>query len=372
MSQRVLVTGGAGFIGSHIVDQLLEKGYQVRVYDNLEEQVHRDGAPRHLSPDAELVVADVRDRGELQQALVGVDSVIHLAAQVGVGQSMYQVERYVDTNTQGTAVLLQVLSEGQTNVERVVVASSMSIYGEGAYRCSEHGTVSPGPRSDQALAAKDWEAHCPLCGARVDPIPTPETKPLLPTSVYAVSKMDQELLTLTVCGAYGIGAVALRIFNTYGPRQSLSNPYTGVGAIFSSRLLNDRPPLVFEDGRQLRDFVHVRDVARAFVLALERRDVTGVTCNVGTGTPLTISEIATMLAGALGKDIDPEITQSSRSGDIRHCWADPHSAQQLLGFSAHTPFARGVGDLVRWVQDQLADDRFEEARAELAAHGLTR
>ena len=371
MSSRILVTGGAGFIGSHVVNHLLASGYDVRVYDSLVPQVHGAEGAGNLPPDAELIVGDVRHRSALKYALQGVDAVIHLAAEVGVGQSMYEIDRYVDTNTRGTAVLLQLLAEGGTDVGRLVVASSMSIYGEGAYRCDEHGTVSPRPRSEAALLARQWEARCPVCGTEVMPVPTAETKPLIPTSVYAVSKMDQEMLSLTVGGTYGIGAVALRIFNTYGPRQSLSNPYTGIGAIFSARLLNDRPPLVFEDGQQLRDFVHVRDVARAFVIALEKTEVTGVACNVGTGSPLSVTDIARYLAVALGKNVPPEITGNFRAGDIRHCWADASAARWDLGFSAQVSFADGVHDLVGWLADKTADDRVDQARAELLAHGLT-
>jgi dTDP-L-rhamnose 4-epimerase len=372
MTSRILVTGGAGFIGSHIVDQLLAGGYDVRVYDSLIPQVHGTGGARYVPGDAELVVGDVRDRSSLQRALRGVDAVIHLAAEVGVGQSMYEIDRYVNANTLGTAVLLQLLSEGATEVSRLIVASSMSIYGEGAYRCGEHGTVSPRPRAEAALAAKRWEVQCPVCGAEVVPVPTPETKPLIPTSVYAVSKMDQEMLSLTVGDAYRIGVMALRIFNTYGPRQALSNPYTGIGAIFSSRLLNDRPPRLFEDGQQLRDFVHVTDVARAFVTALEKAEVAGLACNVGSGSPVTVAEIARYLARALGKDIEPEITGNFRAGDIRHCWADVALAERELGFSAQMPFSEGVTDLVRWLTEKTAEDRSEQAQAELVAHGLTR
>jgi dTDP-L-rhamnose 4-epimerase len=284
---------------------------------------------------------------------------------------MYEIDRYVDVNTRGTGVLLQLLAEGNTSVGRMVVASSMSIYGEGAYQCLEHGSVSPLPRAESTLAAKDWEARCPFCSTPVAPLPTPETKPLIPTSVYAVSKMDQEMLSLTVCGAYDIGAVALRLFNTYGPRQSLSNPYTGVGAIFSSRILNDRSPLIFEDGGQMRDFVHVTDVANAFVVALERTDVSGMALNIGTGTPLTVTDIARHLARAMGKDIEPDVSGTYRTGDIRHCWADPTLAHKALGFSAGLAFEDGVGDLVRWVAGEIGDDRFDQAQAELVARGLT-
>lgn len=370
MNSRVLVTGGAGFIGSHVVRRLLDRGYEVRVYDRLVEQVHGSAGPRHVSSGAELIRADVRDEESLRAALRGVDSVIHLAAQVGVGQSMYEIDSYVDANSRGTAVLLQLLVEASSRIGRLVVASSMSIYGEGAYRCAEHGEVKPAPRCAPTRLNGSWEARCPLCGTAAIAVPTPESAQLSPTSVYAVSKMDQEMLCLTVGDAYGIGTVALRLFNTYGPHQSLSNPYTGVGAIFASRLMNGRAPVVFEDGGQLRDFVHVDDVARAFVLALEGA-VSGVALNVGTGTPVSVLDVARQLGRALDREIEPEVTGDFRAGDIRHCWADACRARTALGFTAEIPFSEGVADLARWAAEEMPDDRIDQARAELAAHGLT-
>jgi dTDP-L-rhamnose 4-epimerase len=367
---RVLVTGGAGFIGSHVVELLLQQGQSVRVLDSLVEQVHQGCGPRYVPADAEFIRGDVRDRDALVKALQGVDRVIHLAAEVGVGQSMYEVSRYVDANTGGTGVLLDVIANKEADIRRLVVASSMSIYGEGAYRCSLHGATAPGLRGESQLKTRQWDPLCPGCGSALTPVPTPEGKQLLPTSVYAISKMDQELLCLSVGAAYGVGVVALRYFNAYGPRQALSNPYTGVAAIFSGRLLNGRAPLAFEDGQQLRDFVHVRDVARATVLALEAEKATGQAVNVGVGSPLTIVQVAQLLAKKLDLDIEPEVTGKFRVGDIRHCWADPARAAEVLGFSAEIPLEAGIAELVDWVCSQEAEDRVDKAYAELGKRGL--
>ena len=296
--------------------------------------------------------------------------VVHLAAEVGVGQSMYEVSRYVQANTGGTGVLLDIIANDHTDVSRIVVASSMSIYGEGAYMCDTHGQVAPRLRSEFQLKTRQWEPLCPICGTILGPVPTGEDKALLPTSVYAISKMDQELLCLAVGAAYSIDVVALRYFNTYGPRQALSNPYTGVAAIFSGRLLNGRPPLAFEDGQQLRDLIHVRDVARATVLGLTSEDAVGKAINVGVGDPLTIIQIAQLLGKELGADIDPEITGKFRAGDIRHCWADPVRAEKLLGFRAEIPLEDGVAELIEWVSMQSPDDGVDKAYAELGERGL--
>jgi dTDP-L-rhamnose 4-epimerase len=369
-NNTVLVTGGAGFIGSHVVELLLRNGMSVRVLDSLVEQVHQGAGPRYVPSDAEFVHGDVRDRETLAKALQNVDRVIHLAAEVGVGQSMYEVSRYVDGNSGGTAALLDVIVNAKMDVGRIVVASSMSIYGEGAYSCSGHGLVAPRLRTESQLKARLWEPQCPTCNLPLKPVPTAEDKALLPSSVYAISKMEQELLCLNVGAAYGIGTVALRYFNAYGPRQALSNPYTGVAAIFSGRLLNGRAPLAFEDGQQLRDFVHVRDVARATLLALESEEATGQAINVGVGSPLTITQVAELLAKQLGVNVQPEITGKFRVGDIRHCWADPTRAEKLLGFSAEIPLETGVAELIDWVSTQEADDRVDSAYAELGQRGL--
>lgn len=372
MTSTVLVTGGAGFIGSYVAELLLEKGYQVRVFDKLVDQVHRGAGPRNVPAGAEFVRGDMGDRAAVKAALLGVDSVVHLAAEVGVGQSMYEISRYVDANTGGTATLLDILANDSHQVAKIVVASSMSIYGEGLYACPEHGELAPDLRGEAQLARHRWELRCPTCGLELTGVATPESKPWHPTSVYAISKMDQELLCLSYGAAYDTDVVALRYFNAYGPRQALSNPYTGVAAIFSGRLLNRRAPLVFEDGLQKRDLIHVRDVARATVLALESQQVAGQSINVGVGEPMTVVGVARTLALALDVDIEPEVTGQSRSGDIRHCWADPTKAVELLGFRPEISFADGMAELVHWLASQTAEDRVDDMRLELEKRGLAR
>jgi dTDP-L-rhamnose 4-epimerase len=372
MAETVLVTGGAGFIGSHVVELLLEEGREVVVYDALVDQVHRGAGPVHVPSGARFVRGDMTDRDSLARVVRDADSVVHLAAEVGVGQSMYEISRYVDANTSGTASLLDIVVNEQLDVGRIVVASSMSVYGEGAYRCAEHGIVFPGLRTAEQLAEHEWDPRCPHCDRLLTSAPTAEDKPLRPTSVYAISKMDQELLCLSIGSAYDIDAVALRFFNTYGPRQALSNPYTGVAAIFSSRLLNGRRPLAFEDGQQLRDFIHVRDVARAVVASLDSKAAAGNAINVGVGDPLTVTEVASALATSLGVDLEPEVSQTARAGDIRHCYADTSVAAELLGFVPEISFADGVDELIAWVSDQAADDMVDRARQELTSRGLAR
>ena len=371
MKGRVLITGGAGFIGSHLADELLEHGYQVRSLDNLAEQVHGPEAdrPGYLSPEVELVRGDVRDPRAVARALAGVDAVYHLAAAVGVGQSMYEIAAYTGINNLGTAVLLEALA--QYPVERLVVASSMSIYGEGLYRAAG-GRVVPGrERSREQLVAHDWELRGED-GEALTPVPTDESKPPALTSVYALSKYDQERLCLMVGRAYGIPTVALRFFNVYGTRQALSNPYTGVLAIFASRFLNGKPPLIFEDGWQQRDFVHVKDVARACLLALTAPGADGGVFNVGSGRAYTVRGIALSLASVLGCErIKPEITGNYRVGDIRHCFADIALARRELGYEPRLSLEQGLTELAGWLAGQVAYDRVAEARAELAARGLT-
>ena len=371
MTDKVLVTGGAGF-WVYVVELLLDEGHEVIVYDALVEQVHRGAGPVYVPKGVEFIHADMRDRATLSRVLPRVDSVVHLAAEVGVGQSMYEIERYVNANTSATASLLDIIVNDRLELDRIVVASSMSVYGEGAYACPVHGEVTPGLRSAGQLARQQWDSTCRHCAEPLAPIPTAESKPLMPTSVYAISKMDQELLCLSVGGAYDIAAVGLRFFNTYGPRQALSNPYTGVAAIFSSRLLNGRAPLAFEDGQQLRDFIHVTDVARAVRSALTAERAPGHAINIGVGDPVTVTGIAKALADALDVDTAPEISGTARAGDIRHCYADMTKATELLGFSPKVPFSDGVRELIAWVSAQTADDMVDRAREELASRGLVR
>jgi dTDP-L-rhamnose 4-epimerase len=371
---KVLITGGAGFIGSHLADRLLADGHEVRALDNLDRQVHPDGEPPdYLDAGVELQVGDVRDRDAVRRALDGVDSVVHLAAAVGVGQSMYEIERYTSINAIGAAVVLEEALERRDSIRKLLVASSMSIYGEGQYgnpRTGESG-LAPWLRPEQQLAAREWDVLAED-GTPLEPEPTAETKPLRPTSIYAINKRDHEEMFLAVGAAYGIPAVALRFFNVYGERQALSNPYTGVAAIFSSRLLNDRPPLVFEDGRQTRDFIDVRDIARCCAVALTQSGADGRTLNVGTGRPTSIVEVADAIARGLGKEIEPELVGKYRAGDIRHCYADTRLATELLGFRAEIPFEAGMQDLLAWLEGREAEDSVDAAREALVARGLAR
>jgi dTDP-L-rhamnose 4-epimerase len=374
MGTDVLVTGGAGFVGSHLVEVLLHRGHRVRVLDALVPQVHGPDRrrPRYLPDDAEFIHGDVRDRQVWRRALKGIRVVFHDAAEVGVGQSMYQPVRYVEANTLGTAILLEELISGGYAVEKLIVASSMSIYGEGQYRCRQCGVVSPEIRPTQQLADRQWEVRCPSCREPVAPEPTPESKPLLPTSVYAVTKRDQEELCLMIGRAYRLPTVALRYFNIYGPRQSLSNPYTGVAAIFSSRLRNGKPPKIFEDGQQKRDFIHVSDIVEASLLAMERREADYDVFNVGTGCATSVLEVAQALREALGVAIQPEIVQQYRAGDIRHCYADIAKIRARLGFEPKRSLRDGVRDLVAWAREAEAVDRVDQAMEELAVRGLAR
>jgi dTDP-L-rhamnose 4-epimerase len=371
---KVLVTGGAGFIGSHLADRLLAEGHEVRALDNLDPQVHGGGQrPDYLDPAVELQVGDVRDHAAVARALEGVDAVYHFAAAVGVGQSMYEIERYTSVNAIGAAVVLEEVVERRTAIGKLAVASSMSIYGEGQYRNPRTGEsgIAPGLRPESQLAEKQWE----LLGEDREPLepePTAETKPLRPTSVYAVNKRDHEELFLSVGAAYGIPAVALRFFNVYGERQALSNPYTGVAAIFSSCLLNDREPVVFEDGRQTRDFIDVHDLVRGCALALTTDGADGRTLNLGTGHATSIVEVAHTIAAGLGKEIEPKLVEQYRAGDIRHCFADTRLAEELLGFRAEIALADGMRDLLVWLEGQEAVDSVDSALEALVARGLTR
>ena len=371
---HILVTGGAGFIGSHLVDALIERGHQVRVLDSLVEQVHGPDAerPAQLHPAAEFLRGDVREVEVMRRALQGIEVIYHEAAEVGVGQSMYEVTRYVGGNTYATSVLLEILANEKHTIKRLIVASSMSIYGEGAYLCRAHGRVHPFLRPEEQLARKDWEMKCPECGQPVEIMGTPEDKPLFPTSIYAISKMDQELMCLSIGRAYNIPTVALRYFNVYGPRQALSNPYTGVAAIFSGRLLNGNRPVIFEDGQQSRDFTHVSDIVQANLLALEGDEAVDEVFNVGTGRALSVCDVAMALINELKVSIQPEIVGGFRAGDIRHCVADIGKARRLLGYTPRVKFEDGLTELVTWVKSQHAHDRVEQARRELAQRGLIR
>jgi dTDP-L-rhamnose 4-epimerase len=367
---HILITGGAGFIGSHLADDLIRRGHRVRALDVLVPQVHGEDAarPAHLHPEVELQRGDIRDAAAVRRALAGIDVVYHLAAAVGVGQSMYEIEHYTSTNNLGAAVLLQEIV--RKPVQRLVVASSMSLYGEGLYADSTGALVEGGERPLDQLRAGDWELR-DGAGRPLAPLPTPETKAPSLSSVYALSKYDQERLCLMIGRAYGIPAVALRFFNVFGTRQALSNPYTGVLAIFASRLLNNRAPLIFEDGMQRRDFVSVYDVVQACRLALDVPDAAGRAFNIGSGRSYTVREVAGMMAAALNRAIEPEICGKYRVGDIRHCFADITLARAVLGYQPQVMLEDGLVELAAWLCGQTAQDRVADASRELAARGLT-
>jgi dTDP-L-rhamnose 4-epimerase len=368
--QNILITGGAGFIGSHLADALLRSGYGVRVLDSLTPQVHGDvSRPAYLSHDIDLHVGDIRDPAAVRSALKDIDAVFHFAASVGVGQSMYCIKDYTATNNLGTAVLMQELADRP--VQALVVASSMSVYGEGLYATPDGRLHESGGRSFEQLKNRQWDLESED-GDPLTPVPTPETKTPQLESVYALSKFDQERMCLLVGRAYGIRTVALRFFNVYGTRQALSNPYTGVLAIFASRLLNRKPPMIFEDGEQRRDFVSVHDVVQACRKALDAPQADGRVFNIGSGKSVSVLDVARIIGEALGvSDVTPEVTEKGRVGDIRHCFADITRARRVLGYEPQVRMEDGVVEVAEWVAGEAAIDGVQRAGAELAARGLT-
>src|SRR5579871_1198544 len=374
MSRTALITGGAGFIGSFVADRMAAAGWAVRILDALDPQVHPQGPPPYLPPDADFVHGDVRDRSTVGRALDGVDVVVHAAAAVGVAQSLYRVEHYVDVNVRGTATLLDCLAARKPRLEKLVVFTSMTQYGEGVYRRPSDGALRRiAIRSRADIERHGWEPVCPETGERLVPAPTPEDAALQAVNVYALTKRYQEELALALGAVYGIPVVCLRCFNVYGPRQSLSNPYTGVLAIFLARLLAGAPPVVYEDGQQTRDFVSVHDVAEAVMASLATSAADGRVLNVGSGTRRSIAEIAVTLARLVGReDIAPRVGGEFRLGDVRHCTADVGRARALLGFTACTPWEDGLREVLAWCRTAASQDRFAEAAGELTQRGLVR
>ena len=365
---KVLVTGGAGFIGSYTIDSLVEKGYEVKVLDNLEPQVHQNGKPDYLNDSVEFVTGDVQDKNTWSKVLNDVDAIIHLAAMVGVGQSMYKPVKYLSTNTIGTANMYEAILENQKlkkQIQKIIVASSKSIYGEGTYECKIHGIIYPYHRDIAQLENKDWETHCNICGEHVEPIGITEDKPVQNLSVYALSKYDTERIAMDFSLALNISTIAFRYFNVYGPRQSLSNPYTGVIAIFLSRLKNGNLPVVYEDGNQLRDFVYVEDIAQANLLALESKKEIIDVFNVGSGMPTSLNEILNILIELTAEeDIQPEITQRYRVGDNRHDFSNITKIEKAFNFKQKYGIKDGLKKLVEWAETQEAVDKFKEAEEE--------
>lgn len=364
------MTGGAGFIGSFLVDALVARGHAVTVLDNLETQVHLTSKPAYLNPAARYVWGDVTAEADLKEVVPGAEVILHQAAVVGVGQSQYQIRRYVQTNILGTAALLDLLANHPHHCKKLIVASSMSAYGEGLYECVLDGKVRPPLRSETQMAARQWELTCPLCNREVMPIPIPETAELRGNSFYALTKKAQEEMVLLFGKTYGLPTVALRYFNVYGPRQSMSNPYTGVAAIFASRLKNAQLPMVYEDGGQTRDFCSVHDVVQANLLAIDKPAANGEVFNVGSGTSISILEVARQLARLYNRPPGAEITHRFRKGDVRHAVADIQKIQTLLGYTPQIDFASGMAELLEWSRDTPAIDRFDRAARELIVRGL--
>lgn len=368
---HILVTGGAGFIGSHLVDALVEAGHKVTILDNLDPQIHPEGhPPDYLNNNARFINGDIRDSKTLQEAVCSADVIFHKASAVGVAQSQYEILKYVSVNSSGTANLLDILANKKHRVRKLILAASMSSYGEGLYRCMECGDVRPCLRSEEQMSRQDWQPRCPTCTRSVSPIPTPEEAALNSNSIYAITKKDQEEMCLLIGKTYGIPVVSLRYFNVYGPRQSLSNPYNGVAAIFMSRIKNDRSPVIFEDGLQTRDFVCIQDIVNVNLRVMESEQADYQILNVGSGRPVRIRDVAEILARACGKDLDPEITKQFRKGDVRHCYADNTKLKKILGYTPQTPFEQGIQDLLAWSRTVKADDRFDKAKAEWKARGL--
>jgi dTDP-L-rhamnose 4-epimerase len=368
-----MVTGGAGYIGSHLVDALVVRGYQVTVLDSLEPQVHRSGTwPSYINAGARYVRGNVCDRAVFAPLVLESDAVVHFAAAVSIGQSMYQIDRYVSINTGATGLLLDVLVNEKHHVQKVIVASSVGVFGEGASICSRCGPQAPTLRPEAQLAARDWEPRCPACGQSLRPVQTPESKPLYRDSIYSMTKYHQEEMVLLIGRTYGIPAVAPRFFNVYGPRQSLSNPYAGVAAIFLSRLLNDQPPMVFEDGGQLRDFVSIHDVVDGLLLMLETSGADFLPVNLGSGTRISILQVAKTLSELVGKPIEPRVLNTGRTFDVRHIFADIARARETLGYAPKVTFERGMAELIEWTRSnpEGSADFFDKAVGELRARGL--
>jgi dTDP-L-rhamnose 4-epimerase len=375
MTKKILITGGAGFIGSHLADFLIESSkYEVTVFDCLDEQVHGkiDKPPHYLNKDVKFIRGSVNLHEEFEEVVKKNDIIFHLAAKVGVGQSMYQISDYIDNNILGMANLLNILVNSEHNVKKVVIASSNTVYGEGKASCTKCGIVFPNLRALNQLEKKDWKLFCPKCGSSLKSLFTDEKTPCNPSSIYALSKKVQEEMGLMICKTYGINISILRFFLVYGPRQALSNPYTGVFGIFCNRLLNGNPPIVFEDGLQSRDFVNVKDVCQALIIALENPVANGEIFNVGTGIPLTIKKVAEKFTEKINPKLKPIYNQQYRVGDIRHCVADISKIKSKLGYEPKISFEQGIEEYISWIKKEevINQDKTDEALAELKEKGL--
>ena len=368
----ILITGGAGFIGSHTADALIGQGHKVRILDILDPQIHGTTGmfPAYMNPEVECVQGDVRDVGQVTEALRDVDAVYHFAALTGVGQSMYDLTAYVHTNCTGTAALLEAILKRNRPIRRLVLASSRAVYGEGTHTCPVHGTVYPGMRAREDMERGEFAATCPVCGTAASPVATAEDRPLEPISVYGWTKKQQEEQCQYVAKTFGMPVTMLRYFNVYGSRQSLKNPYTGVVSIFYSRILADQPIYVYERGTPGRDFVHISDVVRANLAALERDTAPGTSINVGSGQRHSILDVAGTLAKVIGKQAKLEDRGEFRVGDIHFCYADQTRARQLLGIEPQVSLEAGLQEFVAWARNQQSVDLYQQTVDELQRHGL--
>jgi len=368
---NILVTGGAGFIGSFLVDELIKQRHKVTVYDNLDPQVHIGSKkPYYLNKKAEFIKGDVCDYNKLKKIVLDKEIIFHFAEKVGVGQSQYEIKRYVDVNIGGTSNLLDIISNNQTKLKKLIVAGSMSSYGEGMYKCVKCGLIKPDLRTEEQMSKNLWELYCPKCSRKISPVPTSESATQNCNSIYAITKKVQEEMTMIIGKAYKIPVVVLRFFNVYGPRQSLSNPYTGVCAIFMSRIKNNNSPVIFEDGLQTRDFIYVTDIVKACILVMNSEKANYEIFNVGTGIPVTILEISKILAKLYGKKILPEVTNRFRKGDVRHCYADISKIKKVVGFRPEIRFNEGMKLLVDWAKSVDAIDMYDKAENELKKRNL--
>jgi dTDP-L-rhamnose 4-epimerase len=366
-AKRALVTGGAGLIGSHLVDLLLREGWTVRILDNLEPNTHKEGKPAWVNEKAGFVEGDLRDRQVITDAMQDIDVIFHQAA---YGGYMPEIAKYVHVNSLGTAQMLEVIREDNLPIRKIVVASSQAVYSEGAAECATHGTVFPPVRPVDQLRRGDWQVHCPICGEPTKSIPTPEDAPIGGETVYGLTKVDQEKLVLLWGKQMGVPTVALRYSCTYGPRQSIFNPYTGVIAIFCTRLLNDLPPVLYEDGNQTRDFSFVEDIARANLLAAESDKLDGLPVNVGSERGVPIREVAEQISDALGIRIAPEVNGEFRPGEMRHLTSGTERARGA-GYKPQVELAEGIGRYLDWIRSQAdVKDYFSEAADILRKKGI--
>ncbi len=376
MAETVLISGGLGFIGLVLTRNLVRRGIQVRLLDNLSPQIHgeipRIDLGRLLEENSvEVMRGDICRRSDWVAALQGVTSVVHLAAETGTGQSMYRIGAYTRTNTLGTSWLMDVLANEVHSVKKIILASSRSVYGEGAYKCATCGLVCPSMREETNLRAHRWEPLCPNCGVQIQCVATAENTKTSPSSIYAATKLAQEDLVRITATALGVPFLVLRLQNVYGEGQSLRNPYTGILSIFSNRIRQHRSISLFEDGQESRDFVHVSDVAEAVALGLMGEQADGMTMNVGSGAPVTVETVARTLKRQFGDSSEPIFSGQYRVGDIRHCYADLSAIKKALGFSPKMKFEEGIERFARWVEKQpIPEDGLDRANQELSERGL--